>query len=70
MLGSRGILPVLATCLEAMNNDWYVSYRLLAIPKQIFWVCHLCTFIMWPPFYFKAIPTHGILPFAMMIQVF
>ena len=45
--------------MEALNNAWYGSWRLLTNLTQAFQVCHLCTFNVGAIF-FGVIPTYSV----------
>ena len=51
--------------MEALGNAWYGSWRPLTNLMQTIRVCHLCTFNV-AAIFFGAIPTYGILPYAMI----
>ena len=52
--------------MEALGNAWYDSWRPWNNLTQTFQVCHLCTFNV-AAIFFGAIPTYGVLPYAMIL---
>ena len=51
--------------MEALDNAWYGLWRPLTNIMQTFRACHLCTFNV-ATIFFGAIPTYGVLPYAMI----
>ena len=53
--------------MEALDNAWYGSWRLLTNLTKTFQACHLFTFNV-AAIFLGVIPTYGVLPYAMIIM--
>ena len=51
--------------MKALDNACYGSWMPLTNLTQTFERV-ICALLMWPPFFFGAIPTYGVLPYAMI----
>ena len=54
--------------MEVLGNVWYGSWKPLTNLTQTFQACHLCTFNV-AAIFGGAIPTYGVLPYAMIEYV-